>query len=270
MKSSKMNKLITLKLEKFDNLSLTLFVGYFVFFMICNCFSLALYWLGHRMVDSDWLDNLFIMVNTLAYQHYFIGFMLTIYTIYFALDCVNEYLSSLVQVDEVISDDEVVEALKTVKILVDKICDILEKVQLLYAINTIAFILYFSFFCMFCFYGIFSFFLPGASNQGFIFWTLAFLWTFYNLLFFVWTFVFASWLKQEGPRIELSGFKLLYKFQGSSEKVVENIKLLSMQIKHRAPKFSCGLFVVDWYFLFWLIGTVFSYLLILIQFGLKM
>jgi hypothetical protein len=51
-------------------------------------------------------------------------------------------------------------------------------------------------------------------------------------------------------------------------KLQRKAELLVLQFEHRQPLLSCGLFSIDWYLLFYLVGTSYSYVLIIIQFEL--
>lgn len=269
MKNSKMKKLVLRRNEKLHRSVILFFTAYAAIYVMCNMVSFILVAAGEdRIIDTDAMDNVFLFINTLTYQNFFIGFVAIIYEIYLFLDVIDSFLDQILKADDA-SGNGILEMLWLVKILLDKICHALQKVTRCYVINTFAFIIYFSFFNIFCLYGIVSFFLPGATSTDFVFWMLALLWTVYNSWFFAGTFIIASWIERKGQTIEAKCYKILYKFQISDD-VSKSVQNLSMQLNHQTPIFSCALFVVDWKYFFYNIGLCFTYIVIILQFEFQL
>lgn len=168
--------------------------------------------------------------------------------------------------EDVVSEKEAANMLMNVSILIDKICDTLLNFQRCYSINAVTFLTYFTFSSIFCLFGVISHFMSTSADRD-DFFIMLIVWTLYNFPFVLWTFLFASRIKNTSENVHANAFKILETMPTS--KVLRSVQTLTMQMSHRQPQFSCGLFVYDWFFMFVIIGTIFSYLLILLQFELQ-
>jgi hypothetical protein len=202
----------------------------------------------------------------MMYQNFFIGFILTIYAVYVFLDAIDDRLNTILEQSTQMHENELMYSLKCIRIIVDKICDVLEDIKLGYSINTIGFMMYFVTFCIFCIYGTISYFLPPGTNQAeLVFLALIFMWTLYNSFFFVAIILISCWIIKKVQIVEAKFHKLLLKYKASS-KICMSINTSSMQLFHRSPIYSTGLYVIDWKFLFSVFASSFTYVIIIIQF----
>lgn len=208
-------------------------------------------------------------LNVVAYQNYAIGFMLTIYKIRLLLSDVCQLLETGEKHSTGTTNQEMLDDLKDFAVMIDKICDCLERLKIGYTVNTVGFLMHFSFFTILNVYSVLSYFLKanvGIHDMHHCILTTS--WEIYYAPFVVWTFVISNLIISEGKRIGIIIRKLCYKSQ-HKEKFQKRASILLLQLHHRPPLVSCGVFVIDWKLLFQLIGACFSYLVIIIQFEFK-
>jgi 7tm Chemosensory receptor len=204
--------------------------------------------------------------NSLAYQSYTIIYMIIIYLIYSRLSFITDFLKTM-KYDS--KKDHVLKELKVVADLIDEVCDALKSIKFCYTINTVIYTLHYSFYTILSIYGVISFLLRrNASEFDRKYVLLNLTWNAFYAPFAIWVFLMSNWIKKSGKIIEIEIHRVLSKVR-HDEKIHKKAQLIFMQLYHRRPIISCGVFTIDWYFLFHLIGLSFSYLVIIIQFELK-
>lgn len=244
----------------------TLLIVSFMLFLVSNITAYNLAALKENMNQP--IHGFFIIFSNFTFQNLLIGYMMIIYLIYHFLSSIDIFLNQILH-NRHMNEIEMVNAVKVIRMTIDKLCDILINVQHCFMVNTIFFLNYYSFFVIFTVYSTISvLFLPDMNLQDFVFLALSYVWTFYNLLFFVWIFVISSWIKSKSNKIEATSYKLLQKYE-KSKKYCKSIELLSSQIFHRQPLISLGVFVVDWKNLFYVLGFSFTQIIIIMQFEIK-
>lgn len=265
MKSSKMKDIILRNSQKFYKVTISLFIFYTFGYIFCQVYSICIVLMtpvGQQMTDASSAEQAFMFLNTLIYQNFIVGFILLLIMIYVLLETINEFLDSFI--NENVPELELIESLRTVKLILDKICDALENLRGCYAMNTVAYLIYSIFFNISSLCGIISFFSSGSKEEDFVFYVLSPMWTLYNFVLVSAIIGTSAWIEKEGRRVEAKVFKFLHMFP--STKVCAGVLTLSMQLSHRQTSFSCGLFSVDWYLVFHVVGLTFSYMLIFLQF----
>lgn len=240
------------------------YAGYFLLFVNHLFLNLAL---THSIKEQMRLDSVTVIlycVNSLTYQNYTIGYMLTIYVIYFRLSLVRRFLETLEGKDLKIKHD-----LKNVALIVDRICDSLESTKFGYTINTVVYILHFAFFSILLVYSCLSYIFRAPSGDiDLLYSELAIAWEIYYAPLIVWIFLYSNSIQKEAQKIANLVHKLLHVNQIDA-KTYERCKVIFMQMQHRHPEMSCGVFVVDLKLMFYLLGVCFSYLVIIVQFEFK-
>ncbi|CRK87316.1 CLUMA_CG001118, isoform A [Clunio marinus] len=106
-------------------------------------------------------------------------------------------------------------------------------------------------------------YLVSPNSEGY----QNFLMTIYPLLllWFILLIMFglSIWMKNQAEEIVKIGLQIQYKVK-SSPKIIKFAQLLSLQLHHRPPLISYGVFVVDWKFLFatfcLILGDILSFL----------
>lgn len=77
-----------------------------------------------------------------------------------------------------------------------------------------------------------------------------------------WMITVSSWIQAEGNDTKA----LVHSLTPQNLKAAKAFNLLCMQLNHKNPEISCGIFIIDWSYLFIFISTLFSYFIILVQF----
>lgn len=209
------------------------------------------------------LTGLILIWNAISYQSYLVGYMVIVYTIYFRLFLIRKFIEKQFLDKE---NELSIKNLKSVASLVDRVCDSLDSLKICYSINTVVYLIHISLYSILTCYGLLSYFSKPKNLPGELLFSLIYLsWTFYYAPFGIWTFLTANWIKKEGKIIETQIQKLLFKYIGNVNHH-KRAKLIFLQMYHRRPIISCGVFVIDWGLLFYFMGVCFSYLVIVIQF----
>lgn len=209
-----------------------------------------------------------ILLNSITYQNYYFGFITSLHLIHFFLDVINDRLYTLLRQPNSANDEKaLIGLLRLAMMTVDKTCEAMEVIKKCHAVNTICFSIYFSFYALFCFYGAISYFLY-AEKDSYKFFMLTLSYTLYNLTMFLGTFTASCSILRKCDAIEIASLKFLSR-QNLTTATLKAIETLCLQLHHRRPIYSCGLFAIDWKFLFFLISMMFSYLIIFFQFDFK-
>jgi hypothetical protein len=245
-----------------------------LFLVMCGNLSIFLFF---TWVNSSFLNNLeqsfqpnmqmILMngVNTLTYTIYETIYLMTLFIIYFRLNILRKFSTSLLHCD----GKSLMKKLKVTGQIWDTICDALDVIKFCYTISTSYYIISFTFNFVLSIYSIVSFFFyENSTHVDMIYMFLAILWTSMFMPTVVFMFMVAKEIRKQGKAIEsqmhhliIANFKI--------KKVLKEIELVLGQFDHRKPKITCGVFEIDWKFLFFLLGTSYSYLLIIVQFELK-
>lgn len=270
MNSAGMENRLQSKVHSLFIVGKVLIYGYALLFTFSFLSSVFIILANETAVEKNRIGQMAVSLDTFAYQNYFAGFLYLLYYIDMFLATIVEHLDELLKVEGKMKENDVIETLKVVRILFDKISDTMENLQRCYLINTIVFMIYFTFSTIFAIFGVITNFLIDSLTRNYVS-VMLIIWTFYNFPFVIGTFFYSSRIKREGRKLHAVCFKFLYQFGSNSNlKVCKSVQTLSLQVHHRRPLLSCGLFVVDWYFLFHIIGLIFSFLLIFIQFEIQM
>lgn len=213
--------------------------------------------LSSRYLEINSMDPMSIALagfNIAAYLSYQLSHMLVVLSLYKRLRYMNEVLES-----KNINESRV----RGLRRIHSKLCDTLDDINFCFTLNLLNFFSQFTFFSIFYLFDSYRFLTSTSrTEQEFAFNVI----TGCYLLFVCWFSAFmitiSSWIKGEGKETAL----LIHSHVPKSSKHAKALSLFCMQINHKKPEISSGIFIVDWTFLFALISTLFSYLIILIQF----
>lgn len=237
----------------------------FCIFFFANSYFLAK--LKIHMEIGKFLGSL-LAACAVSYQIYECINMFTIYWIYLRLSLVSDSLREM-ENNQGKRGQNVAKEFKKMFIIVDKICDALESIKLCHSISIVAFIVHYVLFSVFTFYGIVSYFFRRTSTEVDLIFN--FLSLVVNLLFApfcIWMFLMSNWIKKRGNEIENRIHKTLHENR-LEVKVYKRAEIIFMQLRHRRPIVSCGVFIIDWHLLLYLMNLCFTYLVIIVQFELK-
>uniref|UniRef100_A0AAG5D4G1 Gustatory receptor n=1 Tax=Anopheles atroparvus TaxID=41427 RepID=A0AAG5D4G1_ANOAO len=163
------------------------------------------------------------------------------------------------------SEKEQINVLKQIKILHDKLNDVVELVNYCFSVQ-ITFCVGLCFVIgVVCSFGLFRAFI--YRNELFYMGVLNFIWYMYYLFFVLFFIAVGSKISREGKRIGVLVHKAIN--CSSSSAVINELNLFSQQLLHRSPVITCGLFVYDWTLWYTMIGATATYLIILIQFDVS-
>ncbi|XP_055633980.1 gustatory receptor for sugar taste 43a-like [Toxorhynchites rutilus septentrionalis] len=165
----------------------------------------------------------------------------------------------------VCSEKEQLAVLKQIKILHDKLNDVVELVNYCFSVQ-ITFCVGLCFVIgVVCSFGLFRAFI--YRNELFYMGVLNFIWYMYYLFFVLFFIAVGSKITREGKRIGVLVHKAIN--FSTSTAVINELNIFSQQLLHRSPVITCGLFVYDWTLLYTMIGATATYLIILIQFDVS-
>lgn len=206
-----------------------------------------------------------ILLYLLAYQNFLNVYVLKIYTVYFHLTKLNEYVETFKDFNE----EKIREGVKIVSIILGRVSDVLEPLKIFYTINLLAYLFYSTFYIILGIYAQLSFIFRD-NKPGQLFWNLTIVvWNIYYIPFLTSIFLIANWIRTESLRIEDKAQKCLTKKSTSNLKYQKQLEIFHLELSHRRPEISCGFFVIDWKFLFSCMAAAFSYIIIIVQFEFK-
>lgn len=186
--------------------------------------------------------------------------MMTLTCAYFQLKTFNNFLSKLIADPRKKSNIQII--IRT-SILHDSICDCCEAISRFYNLLIMIFFFEFVFFNIFFFYLVYSLF-KVYTLELFYFTLTGVLWISHYAPCIFWVTMFSSWIESEGLKTG-NHIQML----ANVEKNLETLKKLTslmQQVTHRSPKISCGMFDVNWKSFFGMLGAIFSFWIIMIQF----
>lgn len=218
----------------------------------------------------DTFKGFLYAINIITYLTYSVGYMLLLYLIYSRLCLINKFVRKIADNDCEKNEAKIVDDLKRARILIDTVCDYLEVVKKCYTISNIVNIIQYSFFAILGIYGLISYFAqPNSIISDLAYSLLTIVWIAYYTPFVAWVFVVANLIIKEGKRTEVLVQRIMCKKQRKHSKIHKKVQIILMQLHHRRPVIECGVFIIDWKFLFYTLGVCFSYLVIIIQFEFK-
>lgn len=215
-------------------------------------------------INVDLIAGLILSVNVSSYMNYVVFYIVLLYTIYSIMAAINECLRK----QKFLMNSNPLEHCKIVQkmaILHDKVCTITELINSCFAFNLITFLLYFVFDVILFSFGIYNYLItPNAPIDQLIMNFITLQWIIYYFVGLFSIISIASWIKSEGKMT----VKLLQELtiHSNDVKLLKAVQTSTMQIVHRQPTISSGLFNIDFELTTVMIGAVFSYTIILVQF----
>lgn len=236
------------------------------------CYAIAFVFLSYLSTvliedfsNNDQVDNLssFMYVyGAISYLSYCIMHMLVTSLIYTRLAMVNECLKMSINS----KDTDHLMIVRKIRILHMKMVETVELYNFCFTFNTIFYNMQFMFFLIINLFRLFHFFTSSTFLiEDLNMMILTYTFNFYYFSGVLWLVLFSSWIESEGnyTLILLQTFTLSY----NDSKTLQAVKLAKLQMSHKKVVISCGLFEINWNFLTTMIGSIISYLIILIQFN---
>lgn len=256
-------KRLNININHKNNLAITvtIFSLYFIFFLFNVSLSYFIITPVRAQIVSNTFNGSLFAVNVAFFQNNAVAYMVIVYMLYSRLSSIRRYLNAL----DSKSHEMILPTLNEISFLVDKICDTLDLMKICYTIKLLGYVLHFTFYTVLGIYGYLSYFYNSSpSYLDLAFCSMTLMWEIYYAPFFIWILVFSNLIEREGEKIEMSAHNISEKFPGV--KIIKRVNLIAMQCHHRRLLIECGVYVIDWKLLFVMFGSVYSFLLIIIQF----
>lgn len=217
---------------------------------------------GHlKLFENSTNLNKFYYYGTISFHtEYCATFMMMLSCAYFELIVFNKAIAIYAE-NSVYSS--LTSTLKKLLVIHDKFCDVFESISKFYFINVLIVLLVFMYFCVASCYILFVF-LMSPEMKTFFFLLVSVLWTLFYSPCVFWILTFSSWIESEGLKSAFYVSEIQRNARNINHSKISNIFML--QIMHRRPKVSCGMFDLNWKFSFGLLCSIFSFSIILIQF----
>ena len=178
---------------------------------------------------------------------------------YHQISALNKFLEELIE-NPVIATPDII---KNVTIIHDKICDLFVSISAFYVFIHMLIISSITYFFVFTTYSTFVY--TKYPSQELIDFTMTVSsWCFYIGPFGLSLFALSSLTQSEGNKTANLVEQLANKT--GKIKMVKSSYILALQVRHRRAKITCGLYDIDWKVLFSVLGSVYSYSVIMIQF----
>lgn len=256
--------------RKILTLMISMFISYNLLFL-SNMFTFRILILPIKdeiaASTNDIFKPLMFTLNILFFQGYIVMYMMIIYLTYSRLSLIRRYFETFIN-DRKSAPKEVVESLMRISVFMDRICDTLDLMKICYTTGLVFYLTHFTFQSVISIYGFISYYF--ASHSGYYDLgnsSVTMTWEIFYAPAFFWIFIFANLIKKEGKKLsKLTRTILLNKYH---EKINKRMKLMNMQLLHREMHIESAFYVIDWKLLFFIIGEVFSYLVIVVQFEFK-
>lgn len=216
-------------------------------------------------MKSFLLEGVLLSINVSSYMNYVVFYIILLFATYSRMVAINNCLRKqiLLVKSNILEDCEVV---REMALLHDKVCRTAELINASFALNLINYLLYFVFYVILFSFGTYNYLItPNAPINQLIMSFITLQWILYYLVGLVWIILIASWIKSEGKMT----VKLFHQLTilNNDTRLLKTVQMSTMQIVHRQPTISAGLFNIDYELTTLMIGAVFSYTIILVQFN---
>jgi hypothetical protein len=213
---------------------------------------------NNNIGNSVPIRNFAFFVVLIIYQNYRAFQVWVIFIVVLRIKAINKFYQKYCKT----ADNE--KFIKNFTILQDKFCDTINLINICFAPN---FIMTFGHLFLHCVLIAFSTFhlIYSGSFIDEMFYYAGCLYMIAQGGFIVSIFYVTDFLARERNKT----LRLIHKtefLQRKNMKTLKSIQLCVLQLKHRQPEISCGLFTVDWKFLLNIISGTFALMIVLIQF----
>lgn len=186
--------------------------------------------------------------------------MMILTCLYSQMRTFNDFLSKVFVKPRNITN---VQCVIRTSILHDSFCDCSDAISTFYTLTILTFFLGFLYFNIVFLFVIFALF-QDFSTKLLYFSLSGIFWIFFYSPCIIWITTLSSWIEKEGLRT-LNLLQLMIRDERKS-KDVKRLAILVQQVTHRSPKIYCGMMDLNWKFFFTMLGAIFSFWIIIIQF----
>lgn len=210
--------------------------------------------------DVGGINDFYFSMTILFYLFCGISLMMTMACATFQLKALNSFLMKLFESS---NDLPSVQVIRRTSIIYDKLCDVFEDISSFFLLDIFVYLLGFLYFSTMSFYGFFVYF-QTPSYQLAYFQMLTVIWMLYYSPLVIWVVIFSGLVEKEG--IRTADLIQQMSVRRNKLKSLKSSEIMMQMVTHRRPKISCGLFDLNWKYFFVLLGSTFSFGIILIQF----
>ena len=210
----------------------------------------------HDVVNFTWREALCVNLIYLSIKNY----TATVISLNASYNVRLKQISRLLKTS---SDDKfkTLEKLKVFRLLLQKFCDSVRLGNKCLSLSYVLSIVDFSFRSIFIIFNLYN----VLMKEKFPFFLAAFIFTLVDCVFVLSLMIQSSVLKSEGENLSVA-INNAHLFAMADIETLKSIHLTAAQFEHQSLMVSCGLFSIDYKFLFALISSIFSYIIVLIQF----
>ena len=190
-----------------------------------------------------------------------LSFLIIVSIVYFQLKALNNSIS---QCSKNNSKNQIKEFLRETFKMYDLIVDIIDAVSSYFVLNCLVFNLCFVYFSTYFLFTAFALFQDTNLKMFYFFLTIL-LWFLLYFPFFLYIGIFSSFIQKEASKVANTVHILT--LDVNDPKMSRVCEHFMLQTSHRMPVLmKFGLFAINWKFAFSVVGSIFSYAIILIQF----
>lgn len=236
----------------------SIFFGYILIFFALNS-AISVIFIRLELVSS-FRDKIFFGSTILLYICLMTSLMMCVSCGYQLLKANNihllRYFNSRREID-------IVDVIRKTSIMYDRICDIFDGISSFFSLIIIIFLLGFTYCYVFFAYGVYIL-VNNPNSSILLFLSATLLWIIYYSPCVIYLTLYSSWIRAEACQTAD-----LIQLLVNREKDLQSLhkaSIFALFVCHRTPKISCGLFEINWKTFFGLMGSIFSFSIILIQF----
>lgn len=208
----------------------------------------------------SFLNQVFFFASLFFYLQLCTSFMMILACAFYQLSALNNHLKKCISNP---TELDVSDIIRNTSIMYDKLCDVFDSISAFYMLSILMFILGSTYFIVFFWYLLYAFLAVSSNDLGY-FLTTTILWCLYYLPCILGMNMYSSWIESEGLRtVDLL---LLLAYKDAKLKSLKSSIVTTLQAAHRRPKITCGLYELNWKALFAMMGSIFSFSIITIQF----
>lgn len=253
---------IIINYEKHMKIAITVTGCYFMLLCIALFNDAVLFINFFPELKMEGSEIVFGIINLIAYLTYNLTQMLITMAIHGRIKLIAKLLQSM---------NLNTKTIKSISKIHMVLYDTMNSINLCYSLNILSFFFQFTFFVIFFFFDILhlSINFESLTINDLVFTSIQFGYLQYFFWYVAWMISHSGLLKNEVDELET-----IVQTKGCHERNfdITNSKcfgMINLQLQHSRLEISCGFFSLNWSFIFLLIGTVFSYVTILIQFDIE-
>lgn len=235
------------------------FVYNFIILMIGA--GLALIFDNLQFIVSSNLTSKFFFIATIIFHMYFGSSLMMLCNCgYQQLVTLNAILTKNLNDSD---QQDLIDVIKKTAKMYDKLCDVFDEISTFYVFFILLVLLGFLHYNVFFVYALYILF--NNLNPSILLFVIGtFLWVIYFAPCVIYLTLFSSLIESEAYRT--ADLVQMLVNRNMDLRSLRKASIFSLHVSHRIPKLSCGMFEINWRTFFGIMGSIFSFSIILIQF----